>query len=46
VPELFIVKLIALEPETALREFIPMFVFSIEFSTSEISVDAFVIETV
>lgn len=46
VPELFTVKLITLEPETAVSELNPMFVLSIEFSTSEISVDAFVIEIV
>ncbi len=46
VPELFTVKLITLEPEDAVIERTWMFVFSIEFSTSEISDDAFVIRTV
>jgi hypothetical protein len=46
VPVLLIVKFTTLEPEAALSELISIFVRKIESSTSEMSVDAFVIKIV
>jgi hypothetical protein len=46
VPELVKVKLILVDGAVAVRELIAMFVFSIEFSMSAISEDAFVTDVV